>query len=378
MNLAEYLLIFIEGFLLAFYIAMSLRLKRDHQGASGAKARAIFLMAAVQMAQKAILALYLFALTIHMQLAPAQNEYAVRLFTPASHGLIVLLGAPFLCLTAYYIVRAQKANIRTALAYQLIIVLALTLYILTGWSWMAGGMQTFLLLFIAYINIYVIVHLRKYEKRLNQLYSNTSNRGVYWIFSFLLINALQGVLWGVLCMYLEVTMARIVFYVESIVMDEIYVYMLEMQNYDVEEMTASAEEGVRAEVVTEKAEEKNALELALKQLDLEIPRYCKEEGHFTDPELSVIDLTEAVNSNRTYVAKWFSLRGENFNTYINELRVEYAEQRLRTTSLSPNDICAMAGFSTTHTFARVFKAKYGCTPAQYRAKLNHDVADDPS
>lgn len=369
MNLAEYLLILIEGFLFSFYIALTLRLKRDYQRASGAKARAIFLMSSVLMSQKTILAVYLFALTVHMQSDPSQNEYAVRFFTPAAHGLIVLLGVPLLCLSAYYIVRAQRANIRTALTYQLVILLALTLYMLTGWSWVAGGMEVLLTVFTLYINIYIIAHLRKYNKRINQIYSNTTHRGVYWVLGFLLINALQGVLWGVLCMYLDVTLARIVFYIESVAMDEVYVYMLEMQNYDVEELTAPAEEGPSAEAVTEKTEEKNALELALQQLDLEIPRYCKEEGHFADPDLSVIDLTEAVNSNRTYVAKWFSLRGENFNTYINDLRVEYAEQRLRTTNLSPSVIGTMAGFSTTHTFARVFKAKYGCTPAQYKSQI---------
>lgn len=367
MDFSELILIFIEGFLLAFYIAVSMRLKRDYQRASGAKARAIFRMASVQMAQKTILAVYLFATTAYMQLGPAQNEYAVRFFTPAVHGLIVLLGSPFLCLTAYYIVRAQEAKLRTALTFQLIILLAIILYMLTGWEWVSDGMHGLLILFFVYIDIYIIAHLRKYEMRLNQIYSNTTHRGVYWVFGFLIINILQGVLWVILCMYLDATWARIVFYLESFVMDEVYAYMLEAQNYDVEEMTApTEEEKTSVEAVTEKTEEKNALELALQQLDLEIPRYCKEERHFADPDLSVIDLTEAVNSNRTYVAKWFSLRGVNFNTYINDLRVEYAEQLLRTTQMSPSDICTMAGFSTSHTFARVFKAKYGCTPAQYK------------
>lgn len=370
MNLVELLLIFIEGFLLAFYIAVSMRLKRDYQRASGIKARAIFRMASVQMAQKTILAVYLFATTAYMQLRPAQNEYAVRFFAPAVHGLIVLLGSPFLCLTAYYIVRAQEAKLRTALTFQLIILLAIILYMLTGWEWVSDGMHGLLTLFFVYIDIYIIAHLRKYEMRLNQIYSNTAHRGVYWVFGFLIINILQGVLWVILCMYLDATWARIVFYLESFVMDEVYAYMLEAQNYDVEEMTAPTEEGiVSVEAVTEKTEEKNALELALQQLDLEIPRYCKEEGHFADSDITVIDLTEAVNSNRTYVAKWFSMRGVNFNTYINDLRVEYAEQLLRTTQMSPSDICTMAGFCTTHTFARVFKAKYGCTPAQYKGQI---------
>lgn len=116
-------------------------------------------------------------------------------------------------------------------------------------------MEVLLTVFTLYINIYIIAHLRKYNKRINQIYSNTTHRGVYWVLGFLLINALQGVLWVILCMYLDATWARIVFYLESFVMDEVYAYMLEAQNYDVEEMTAPTEEGiVSVEAVTEKTE----------------------------------------------------------------------------------------------------------------------------
>lgn len=370
MNLSEYFLIFIEGFLLAFFIALTMRLRRDCQRATGAKARGIFRLAALLMAQMAVLQVYLFASTVHAQPGVVQNVWVERLFSPAFHGMLVMLGSPFLCMVSYYIVRAREANIRVVIGHQIPIALAAIVYMLTGWNWVAGGIQAYLLVLFSYINIYIIVHAHKYQERLCQIYSNTSQRGVHWVLAFLVIMVLQGVLWYVLCMYLEATWARIVFYLEAFVMAEVYAYMLEAQNYDVEEMTVpTAEEEEVTEDATEKTEEKNALELALQQLDEEIPRYCKEERHFADPDLSVIDLTEAVKSNRTYVAKWFSLRGENFNTYINDLRVEYAEQLLRTTSIPPAEICSMAGFSTTHTFARVFKAKYGCTPAQYKSQI---------
>lgn len=56
--------------------------------------------------------------------------------------------------------------------------------------------------------------------------------------------------------------------------------------------------------------------------------------------------------------------------YINQLRIDYAMGLLVTTSQSILDIALISGFNNLSYFYRSFKAKYGITPKQYRAKYS--------
>lgn len=57
-----------------------------------------------------------------------------------------------------------------------------------------------------------------------------------------------------------------------------------------------------------------------------------------------------------------------FIELIQNLRLEYAVQELLSTDLSIAVIAYHAGYESTEHFIRVFKAKYGLPPRQYRQK----------
>lgn len=123
------------------------------------------------------------------------------------------------------------------------------------------------------------------------------------------------------------------------------------------------EDGGEAAADQEGAE---AAEIDLSYLTPLIHNYCVEERHFTDPTLNIITLAKGVGSNRTYVWKYFSQQGTNFNTYISDLRSDYAAELLRTTSQNVNEIGVQAGFRTTNTFIVSFKRRFGVTPKRYQ------------
>lgn len=58
-----------------------------------------------------------------------------------------------------------------------------------------------------------------------------------------------------------------------------------------------------------------------------------------------------------------------FCEYVNALRVQHACELLKNTDLSVYEVLYSSGFSTQRTFYRVFKAKTGTSPKEYK-KLN--------
>ena len=63
----------------------------------------------------------------------------------------------------------------------------------------------------------------------------------------------------------------------------------------------------------------------------------------------------------------------NFNQYLNDVRLNYACQRLENTSDSITNICLDSGFESQRTFNRVFKERYKISPSDYRSTCLKDM-----
>ena len=63
----------------------------------------------------------------------------------------------------------------------------------------------------------------------------------------------------------------------------------------------------------------------------------------------------------------------NFNQYLNDVRLNYACQRLENTSDSITKICLDSGFESQRTFNRVFKERYKISPSDYRNTFVKDM-----
>ena len=56
----------------------------------------------------------------------------------------------------------------------------------------------------------------------------------------------------------------------------------------------------------------------------------------------------------------------NFNSYVNENRLDYAASLLSQTDEPVTDVMYTAGFGSQRTFNRVFREKFHMTPREYR------------
>lgn len=97
-------------------------------------------------------------------------------------------------------------------------------------------------------------------------------------------------------------------------------------------------------------------------------RKLERKKFFLDGDVNIDWVASTLATNRHYVSDYFNkVLHTTFNDYINNLRLEYALELMRTGKVAPAEIAYEAGFNNDHTFRRLFKEKYGCTPSQYKA-----------
>ena len=57
---------------------------------------------------------------------------------------------------------------------------------------------------------------------------------------------------------------------------------------------------------------------------------------------------------------------------IKRLRLEYASELLRTSTLPISEICYISGFNDTSYFCRSFLSHFGISPLKYRNKIGQN------
>lgn len=91
------------------------------------------------------------------------------------------------------------------------------------------------------------------------------------------------------------------------------------------------------------------------------------ESNYSNQDLTVERLSEEFNLSRVQLfRKTKALFGESPNDYIQQVRLKRASQLLRKTQLSVAEIGYQTGYSSPGYFATAFKAKYACSPSEWR------------
>ena len=61
--------------------------------------------------------------------------------------------------------------------------------------------------------------------------------------------------------------------------------------------------------------------------------------------------------------------GMTYSAYVQKFRLEKAEQLLRVTSMTIEDITEAVGYHNKGYFYKIFQERFGMTPSQYRKRL---------
>lgn len=83
------------------------------------------------------------------------------------------------------------------------------------------------------------------------------------------------------------------------------------------------------------------------------------------------EVSAFVGLNKNYFSTLFHKEtGKTFVQYINNLKLRYAKNLLKSTKMPVNEICYASGFHSFSTFMHEFKKKYKETPMKYRKRKN--------
>ena len=97
------------------------------------------------------------------------------------------------------------------------------------------------------------------------------------------------------------------------------------------------------------------------------------QEHFRDSNLSLGLLAEEFGLSQSYISKLFKDEtGQNFISYVKQLRISYVKKQLMATDLQVKDIILDTGYVDVANFARTFKQEVGLTPLQYRYNIRQN------
>lgn len=98
----------------------------------------------------------------------------------------------------------------------------------------------------------------------------------------------------------------------------------------------------------------------------EVIRYIKD--NFTDSELTLQRTAGQFGFSTSYFSTQFKdLIGETFSSYLDRMRMVYADQLVCTTNTKIEEIASETGYHSVNTFSKAYKRYFGTTPSQKRS-----------
>jgi len=94
--------------------------------------------------------------------------------------------------------------------------------------------------------------------------------------------------------------------------------------------------------------------------------------NFRDSDFTINNIAhERSVSRSTLYRLWNDKHNESILEYLTNLRLEYAENLIKSGELTITEIAYESGFSSQSYFTKVFKKKHGITPSEYAKKFKN-------
>ncbi len=267
---------------------------------------------------------------LDMMIIPFYSFVLMELVKPGwfSWSKAILLEIPFLLLPLFFIATGHP----------------IWYYILTAWG-AVYGCTTFILMFFL---------ISRYHKQLRERFSYQENINLNWLLAILNSFFLILLVWIVSCLMIDVNFDNI-YMLCSLGLWMFICYFVYRHESVIDELSD-------VDVVPIEQSEEEASDLAA-----EVQRLFEVEKIYLNPKLKLSDVARAAGTNRTYLSRFFNREnGQTFYDYVNNYRIRFAEQLLKSSNATLIEVAEKAGFNSLSTFRRVFVANHGCSPIEYR------------
>lgn len=373
MTAAERLSYLLQGASLMFFIFSSLSLYKSPQPSRLKKALA-FLVAFFAFGEIKDLLCVIPAIS--------QSEYAMRLLYSIDMWTIGISAAymiELVCPNWFTRCRAVKMTAPFAL-------LTLT-YAFTGNPIVISANLAYVFIFTTGVLIYFGYAIRRYNRYINDNYSNHERINLSWVHSVLAVFLLCFIVWTAF-LFNHNYMMKSAYYVISLVAwimliarskEQISVSMTEDEVQVKNPPIKAAEPTEQTQTVTPEAQPATetvvtptpAVEdqsLLSEQMKTQLEELMNEREIYLNSHLTLSDLAAALGTNRTYLSNYLNRELKvSFYDYVNSFRVARACRMIEANpDVTVSEIVESCGFNSVSTFRRSFSREIGKTYGEYR------------
>lgn len=96
-----------------------------------------------------------------------------------------------------------------------------------------------------------------------------------------------------------------------------------------------------------------------------LERQFIETGLYRHPGLNIETVAKEMNTNRTYLAQYFSSKGTTYYSYLNAHRIAYACMLIDGGETNHKLLMKACGYTSDSTYRRAFQEQVGCLPSEY-------------
>lgn len=102
--------------------------------------------------------------------------------------------------------------------------------------------------------------------------------------------------------------------------------------------------------------------------------HCVKKKLFLQHDLSLLQLAQAIGTNRYYLSQYFSRQGVTYNAYINDLRINhfmklYTQAMAAHRSVTAQQLSLKSGYKSYSTFSLAFKQRTGLSVSAWMRSL---------
>lgn len=261
------------------------------------------------------------------------------------------------------LVQPKWVNLNNIIANLLPFLALIPVYIISPKQIVYDLILLFTSIYVLICVIIIAIKIPKYRNNLKEQYSYTEDIDIFWLWNILGYFILFTIIWIISCAIFNEWVNALYSFGSSILWFSIS-YFINKQQLGVETSEKSKDKDTNIE-----GEDVNNISGALiNYYNDELYKLFNVRKIYLDPKLSIKDVAEYLNTNKTYLSIYLnSVIKMSFYDYVNDYRNQIAASILKEDiNMNLEIVAEKSGFNSLSTFRRSFLKRYGHTPHYFR------------